>query len=125
METVLDFALAYIEAQAENTDGLMVLYLIVERWLDLVEYVISLIPPCGSIDRCTPQPCSARGSKSSLDRLIKLIFSISPTSTGRVDLQGLQPKDVLWGVLHNAQFWEMGNIRSKIIRFSDSFILSY
>ncbi|KAG1810124.1 Urb2/Npa2 family-domain-containing protein [Suillus plorans] len=96
VETVLDFALAYIEAQAENTDGLMVLYLIVERWLDLVD---------------------ARGSKSSLDRLIKLIFSISPTSTRRVDLQGLQPKDVLWGVLHNAQFWEMGNIRISVLAY--------
>lgn len=42
METVLDVALTYIEGQVENTGGLMVLYQIVERWLDLVEYVLSL-----------------------------------------------------------------------------------
>ncbi|KAG1845502.1 hypothetical protein DFJ58DRAFT_893666 [Suillus subalutaceus] len=96
VETVLDVALAYIEAQVENTDGLMILYLIVERWLDLVD---------------------AQGSKPSLDRLIKLIFSISPISTRCADVQGLQPKDVLWGVLHNAQFWEMGNIRTSVLAY--------
>jgi hypothetical protein len=96
VETVLDVALAYIEAQLENTDGLMILYLIVERWLDLVD---------------------AQGSKSSLDRLTKLIFSISPTATRRADVQGLQPSDVLWGVLHNAQFWEMGNIRTSVLAY--------
>lgn len=42
METVLDVALTYIEAQVENTGGLIVIYQIVERWLDLVEYVLSL-----------------------------------------------------------------------------------
>ncbi|KIK46276.1 hypothetical protein CY34DRAFT_800619 [Suillus luteus UH-Slu-Lm8-n1] len=96
VETVLDVALTYIEAQVENTGGLIVIYQIVERWLDLVD---------------------AQGSKSSLDRLIKLIFSISPTSSGRADVQGLQPKDVLWGVLHNAQFWEMGNIRASVLAY--------
>lgn len=30
-------------------------------------------------------------------------------------MQGLQPKDVLLGVLHNAQFWEMGNVRGEIV----------
>ncbi|KAG1766457.1 Urb2/Npa2 family-domain-containing protein [Suillus occidentalis] len=99
VETVLDVALTYVEAQVENTGGFIVLYQIVERWLDLVD---------------------AQGSKSSLDRLIKLIFSISPTSTGRVDLQGLQPKDVFWGVLHNAQFWEMGNIRASVLAYLTS-----
>ncbi|KAG2160067.1 Urb2/Npa2 family-domain-containing protein [Suillus bovinus] len=99
VETVLDFALAYIEARVENMDGLMVLYLIVERWLDLVD---------------------ARGSKSSLDRLIGLIFSISPMSTCHPDVRGLQPKDVLWGVLHNAQFWEMGNIRVSVLAYLTS-----
>jgi hypothetical protein len=42
VETVLDVALTYIEAQVESTGGLIVLYQIVERWLDLVEYVLSL-----------------------------------------------------------------------------------
>ncbi|KAG1749705.1 Urb2/Npa2 family-domain-containing protein [Suillus paluster] len=101
-ETVLDVALAYAEAQEQNpqsTSGLMVLYLIVERWLDLVD---------------------AQASKSSLDRLIKLIFSISPSSTRLADVQGLQPKDVLWGVLHNAQFWEMGNIRASVLAYLTS-----
>ncbi|KAG2345231.1 hypothetical protein BDR05DRAFT_127206 [Suillus weaverae] len=99
VETVLNVALTYIEAQVENTGGLMVLYLIVDRWLDLVD---------------------AQGSRSSLDRLIKLIFSISPTSTRRMDVQGLQPKDVIWGVLHNAQFWEMGNIRASVLAYFTS-----
>lgn len=99
VETVLDVALTYIEAQVENADGLMILYLIVERWLDLVD---------------------AQGSRPSLDRLIKLIFSISPMSTCCGDVQGLQPKDVLWGVLHNAQFWEMGNIRTSVLAYLTS-----
>lgn len=43
VETVYDLALAYVEAQELNSQsGLTVLYLIVERWLDLVEYVFSL-----------------------------------------------------------------------------------
>ncbi|KAG1757888.1 hypothetical protein EDB19DRAFT_1822830 [Suillus lakei] len=99
VETVFDVALAYAEAQVQNTSGLTVLYLIVERWLDLVD---------------------AQGSKSSLDRLVKLIFSISPKSTRQADVQGLQPKDVLWGVLHNAQFWEMGNIRASVLAYLTS-----
>ncbi|KAG2116977.1 Urb2/Npa2 family-domain-containing protein [Suillus clintonianus] len=95
-ETVFDVALTYVEAQVQNTSGLMVLYLIVERWLDLVD---------------------AHAPKSSLDRLIKLIFCISPTSTRQTDVQGLQPKDVLLGVLHNAQFWEMVNIRASVLAY--------
>jgi len=45
VETVFDVALAYVEAQEPNsqsTSGLMVLYLIVERWLDLIEFVFSV-----------------------------------------------------------------------------------
>ncbi|KAG0697175.1 Urb2/Npa2 family-domain-containing protein [Suillus ampliporus] len=102
VEAVFDVALAYLEAQepnSQNTSGLIVLYLIVERWLDLVD---------------------AQASKSSLDRLIKLIFSISPSSTRQADVQGLQPKDVLWGVLRNAQFWEMGNIRASVLAYITS-----
>ncbi|KAG2045213.1 hypothetical protein BDR03DRAFT_977033 [Suillus americanus] len=88
---LLDVALAYTEAQVENTDGLMILYLIIERWLDLVD---------------------AQESKPSLDRLI---FSISPMSTCSADVQDLQPKDVLWGALCDAQFWEMENVRSSAL----------
>ncbi|KAG2075229.1 hypothetical protein BDR04DRAFT_1070464 [Suillus decipiens] len=99
VETVLDVALTYVEAQVEHTGRLMILYLIVERWLDLVD---------------------AQGSTSSLDRLIRLIFSISPTSTRCADVQGLQPQDVLWSVLHNAQFWEMRNIRISVLAYLTS-----
>ncbi|OJA09101.1 hypothetical protein AZE42_02578 [Rhizopogon vesiculosus] len=96
-ETVFDFALDYVEAQEPNSQsGLMVLYLIVERWLDLVD---------------------AQASKSSIDRLIKLIFSISPSSPRQGNVQSLQPRDVIWGVLHNAQFWEMGNIRASVLSY--------
>ena len=46
METVFDLALAYVEAREPNSQsGLMVLYLIVERWLDHVEYAFSLYSP--------------------------------------------------------------------------------
>jgi hypothetical protein len=42
VETVFDIALTYVEVQEpDSQSGLMVLYLIVERWLDLIEYVLS------------------------------------------------------------------------------------